>query len=195
MYRLRRAGLTALLALTAGFAPGCTSSEAGTQPEDAAFDALQARGAEAMGVDQYTSTHIFDALADGGRIELQRDVDDPAGVGAIRAHMAGIAEAFGSGDFTVPAFVHAQEVPGAAVMAALGERIAFEYRELPRGGELRLITTDPEALAAIHDFMAFQREEHRAGGSHVPAVDHATGHEGSGLHEMFKRLHGGGDAP
>ncbi|HKN66465.1 MAG TPA: hypothetical protein VJW73_09320, partial [Gemmatimonadaceae bacterium] len=54
---------------------------------DSAFASMQERGKMAMGVDQYTSTHHFDALPDGGRIELQRDVDDSAGVARIRAHI------------------------------------------------------------------------------------------------------------
>jgi len=117
-----------------------------------------------MGVDQYTSTHLFDALEDGGRIELQRDVEDAAGVAQIRAHLQHIAKAFGGGDFSEPAFVHMQSVPGASVMAAKRAAITYRYHELPRGGELRIVTQDPEALHAIHEFMAFQRQEHRAGG-------------------------------
>ena len=75
---------------------------------DSAFAALQARGADprAMGVDQYTSVHRFDALPDGGRIELQRAVDDSAGVAQIRSHLRAIAVAFATGDFGTPAFVH-----------------------------------------------------------------------------------------
>ena len=46
---------------------------------DSAFAALQERGKVAMGVDQYTSAHRFDDLADGGRIELQRDPADTVG--------------------------------------------------------------------------------------------------------------------
>jgi hypothetical protein len=69
---------------------------------------VQARGADArgMGVDQATSVHRFDALADGGRIELRRGVDDPAGVAQVRAHLRGVAAAFARGDFGTPAFVH-----------------------------------------------------------------------------------------
>jgi hypothetical protein len=130
---------------------------------DTAFAALQARGLEAMGVDQYTSSHSFDALPDGGRIELQRDVDDPAGVARIRAHLRGIAEAFKSGDFSTPALVHMQEVPGADVMAARRAVISYTFSELPRGGELRITTGDPAAVAAIHAFLAFQRQDHRTG--------------------------------
>src|SRR5688572_21274727 len=85
---------------------------------DSAFAALQRRGHQAMGVDQYTSTHRFDALPDGGRIELQRDGDDPEGVATIRAHLRSIADAFARGDFATPRFVHGQTVPGTETMAA-----------------------------------------------------------------------------
>jgi hypothetical protein len=44
-----------------------------------------------MGVDQYTSVHRFDALPDGGRIELQRAHDDSAGVAQIREHLRQVA--------------------------------------------------------------------------------------------------------
>ena len=131
---------------------------------DSAFMALQERGRAAMGVDQHTSTHRFDSLADGGRIELQRDADDPGGVETIRAHLRAIATAFAAGDFTTPAFVHLREVPGAAVMAAKRGAIAYAYHDLPRGGEVRIRTADPEALRAVHEFLAFQRHDHRAGG-------------------------------
>jgi len=117
-----------------------------------------------MGVDQNTSTHLFDALPDGGRIELQRDVDDPAGVQEIRMHLREVARAFEAGDFSTPAFVHMQQVPGTSVMAAKRGTISYTYRDLPSGGELRIVTKDREAIDAIHEFMAFQRHDHRAGG-------------------------------
>jgi hypothetical protein len=42
--------------------------------------------------------------------------------------------------------------------------ISYTVRDLPRGGELRITTRDPAAIAAVHDFMAFQRMDHHAGG-------------------------------
>lgn len=135
-------------------------------PADTAFAALQARGERHMGVDQYASTHRFDALPDGGRIELQSDRADPAAVAAIRAHMRTIAGDFARGDFTTPGLVHVKNVPGTKVMAAKRAAIAYEARDLPRGAELRIRirTRDPEVVRAIADFMAFQRAEHHAGG-------------------------------
>jgi hypothetical protein len=133
---------------------------------DSAFAALQARGKIEMGVDQYTSTHRFDDLADGGRIELTRDASDSAGVRTIREHLASIARAFAKGDFSTPFAVHARDVPGTKTMAAKRDAISYEFRPLPGGGEVRLSSKDAEAIRAIHAFMAFQRGDHRAGGEH-----------------------------
>ena len=153
-----------VLSLLAAFG-GCAAGD--RTPPDSAFAAVQARGAHArgMGVDQWTSVHRFDALADGGRIELQRGVDDSAGVAQVRRHLRGIAAAFAAGDFSTPAFVHMRQVPGAAVMAAERAAIDYAYRDLPRGGEVRIMTRDPEALRAVHAFVAYQRQDHRAGGA------------------------------
>lgn len=153
-----------VLALGACSAPRVAAAPSAEQRPDSTFAALQARGAAAMGVDQYTSTHRFDDLPDGGRIELQRNVDDAEGIAAIRAHLAGIAAAFARGDFGTPAMVHTREVPGTAAMAARAGAIRYEYRSLPRGGEVRITTRDSEALRAVHAFLAFQRSDHRAGG-------------------------------
>ena len=154
---------------------GCSDGHEIAQGEDArraaaasdsGFGAVQARGGQAMGVDQYTSTHLFQPLADGGRIELQRDAVDPAGREQILAHMQAIAAAFAAGDFAVPGFVHAREVPGTGVMAARRDRISYAVESLPKGGALRLRSADSSAVAAIHEFLAFQRMDHRAGTHH-----------------------------
>ena len=139
-----------------------TASEA-QDAGDTAFKSMQSRGRMAMGVDQYTSTHRFEDLPDGGRIELQRNRPDSAGVEAIREHLRAIAQAFAKGDFAAPALVHAGEVPGAHTMAEKHRAIRYQYRALPLGGEVRITTGDAEALQAIHTFLEFQRREHRVG--------------------------------
>ena len=135
---------------------------------DSAFVATQSRGRVVMGVDQYTSAHIFEDLSDGGRIVLERsDPQDTAGIGMVREHMRSIARAFRAGDFAQPFQVHAQAVPGTAVMAARRNMIRYDAVDRPRGGEVRLRSSDAKAIAAIHEFLAFQRGAH-----------HAAGHEG-----------------
>ncbi len=117
-----------------------------------------------MGVDQNASRHVFDDLPDGGRIELQADSVDSTAIAAIRAHISTIASAFQAGNFSTPDFVHSDRVPGTDVMAAKRAVIAYAFAELPRGGEVRITTHDAEALHAIHQFLAYQRQEHHAMG-------------------------------
>jgi hypothetical protein len=130
---------------------------------DSQFAGVQDRGAVAMGVDQYTSTHLFTPLDDGGLIELQRDTVDSAGIAQIRAHMRHIAVAFKDGDFTLPGMVHAQTVPGTDQMRSLKASITYTAEDLPRGAQVRIRTTDAAALNAVHEFLAFQRQDHHAG--------------------------------
>jgi hypothetical protein len=158
---------TRLLVLLAGLALPLSTQSVSAQAEpaknDSAVRALQDRGAKHMGVDQYTSVHHFASLPDGGRIELQRAVEDTAGVREIRHHLQQIAEAFRRGDFKIPGLVHdTAEVPGTRKMAEHKAHISYEFHELPRGGEVRIISSDHEAIAAIHEFLEFQRHEHHA---------------------------------
>lgn len=119
----------------------------------------------AMGVNQYTSTHKFDITSDGGRIELQANKFDSLDVAQIRAHMKLIQHAFEAGDFSTPAFVHLRDMPGTAIMAKNKALIHYTYGELPRGGEVKISTADPESRAAIAQFMQAQRTEHHASGN------------------------------
>jgi hypothetical protein len=164
----------AVLLLAAAVAiAGCgPRREQGVGSGESAFAATQTRGAQVMGVDQYTSAHVFEDLPDGGRIVLDRaDPADTAGIATIRRHMQSIAAAFRAGDFAQPFRVHAQTVPGTAVMAADRDAIHYEAVTRPRGAEVRLRSTDTAAIAAIHAFLAFQRGAH-----------HAAGREGAAAH-------------
>jgi len=134
-----------------------------TPAPDSSFAALQARGKMAMGVDQYASAHRFDILPDGGRIALEMKDGDSLAVAQIRAHMKLIEHAFQAGDFSTPEFVHARAMPGTDIMSRNKALIRYRYADLPRGGEVRITTTDPESLAAIREFLTAQRGDHRAG--------------------------------
>jgi len=147
---LRLAVAITLVAATRGLA----------QQKDSAFHEMQRRGAMVMGVDQYTSVHHFDKFPDGGRIALQRDVDDSAGTAVIRKHLRDMQHAFSAGDFSAPTTVHMHMMPGTAVMAERRNVIRYDVRDIPRGAELRMRTTDSAAVKAIHEFMDAQRTEH-----------------------------------
>ena len=129
---------------------------------DTGFAGVQKRGAAVMGVDQFTSQHVFEELPDGGRIILVRDPKDSVGTAQIRAHLREIAGQFARGDFTNPMLVHDLVVPGTTVMAAKRSRIRYSMRERAGGGEVRITTADAAARKAVRDFLAFQRSDHHA---------------------------------
>jgi TusA-related sulfurtransferase len=47
-------------------------------------------------------------------------------------------------------------------MATKKAVIRYSVRPLDRGGQLTIHTTDPDAVRAVHEFLAFQRAEHHA---------------------------------
>lgn len=157
----RRRILTLVLLLPIA---ACSRQDKAETHGDSSFAALQQRGEKAMGVNQYTSQHVFEPLPGGGRIVLQREASDSVGVAAIRAHMDTISKSFGNGDFAVPGFVHAtNDVPGTAAMKRLKAEITYTPQDLPGGAQVVISTRNPQAMSAIHEFLAFQRMDHRAG--------------------------------
>jgi hypothetical protein len=158
---MKRPGIL-LLSLLLG---ACTKQAANeNKPADSAFAAVQERGKAVMGVDQYTSKHVFEDLPDGGRVVLERnDASDTAAIATIRAHMQDVLKDFRAGDFSKPFQVHAMQVPGTDVMRANASKISYSVQDRPRGAELRMSTKDSTSLAAIREFFAFQRKDHRAG--------------------------------
>ena len=50
------------------------------------------------------------------------------------------------------------------VMRELRAAISYEFAALPRGGEVRIRSSNSDAVEAIHSFLAFQRSDHRAAG-------------------------------
>jgi len=104
------------------------SAHAAHAANDTTFESMQRRGRDAMGVDPYTSAHRFDALADGGRIELRRDRDDSAGTARIREHMRDIARVFAAGDFGTPATVHVKTVHRFLAFQRAEHRVAAPSR-------------------------------------------------------------------
>jgi hypothetical protein len=129
--------------------------------------AMNQRGAMAMGFDQDKTTHHFSLYEDGGRIDVS--VNDPAdrkNLEAIRSHLPHIATMFGSGNFDAPMLVHdSTNVPGTASMARLKDAITYTYVETARGGRVDIVTSSKPAIAAVHEFLAFQIRDHKTGDS------------------------------
>jgi hypothetical protein len=125
---------------------------------------VEKHGDAAMGFPHDTTTHHFRILPDGGAIEVTaNDSKDTQNIQAIRTHLTHVATMFSNGDFSIPMFVHSQVPPGVTEMKDRRTEISYSFDELPDGGRVRIKTANKDALNAIHDFLAFQIEDHHTG--------------------------------
>ena len=127
---------------------------------------VETRGDQAMGFSQQMTTHHFTLTNDGGIIEVEADnPNDKASRDAIRQHLDHIATLFSQGDFDLPMFIHAQTPPGVPAMKRLKEQIKYQTQPTAKGAEVKIATTNPEAVSAIHQFLRFQIQDHHTGDS------------------------------
>ena len=160
--------MTHVIAALLAFALQHSGMPAGLSHEEhltqlAKEDALKRRGAQAMGFDQDKTAHHFVTSASGGSIEVEvKDAADSASLRQIRSHLKEIAGAFAKGDFAKPFETHAEVPPGVPAMERLKPVIRYKYEETPRGGVVRISTSDPEALKAVHEFLHYQGREHHS---------------------------------
>jgi hypothetical protein len=127
---------------------------------------VEGHGDRAMGFPHDKTTHHFRMAADGGAIEVTvNDSSDKANSTAIRSHLSHIATMFGNGDFSTPMFIHDSIPPGVTTMKLMKSDIRYTYEEMSTGGRVRINSDNPIAVAAIHDFLRFQINEHQTGDS------------------------------
>ena len=126
--------------------------------------ALKERGRRAMGFDQDRTTHHFILRPDGGIISVEvNDPNDDTNRNAIRTHLERIAEDFTMGRFDAPFATHGEEPPGTSAMRAQRRSIRYVVEQTASGARVRISSTNDAAIAAIHDFLAYQIREHQTG--------------------------------
>jgi hypothetical protein len=144
--------------------PLMREGESSKSQHDAHHTSLDERGARAMGFSQTATAHHFLLKPDGGVIQVEvKDAADTANRDLVRQHLSHVARLFAEGDFDTPALVHGRTPPGAEALRRLKSEISYTYEETETGGRVRISTKNAEALAAVHDFLRFQIEDHRTG--------------------------------
>ena len=129
------------------------------------------RGDHVMGFDHEKTVHHFELKPDGGIIRAEAmDASDENSIESIRRHFVEISGLFSNGDFSKPAMIHDRVPPGVSVMTRLKKEIHYSTHEIAKGSEVRIKTSNQEALKAIHEFLRFQIEDHATGDS--PAIHH-----------------------
>jgi hypothetical protein len=146
-----------------GTASGTESSSTAARQAEVAT-----RGAQVMPFDLEQTRHLFQSLDDGGlQTVTAKDPANREQIALVQAHLQEEAAKFQRGDFSDPAKIHGEEMPGLAALKAGAGQIEIQYLPLPDGAQIRYTTKDPTLVMAIHHWFMAQRADHRR---------HASGH-------------------
>ncbi|MBX2862260.1 MAG: hypothetical protein KTR27_01790 [Leptolyngbyaceae cyanobacterium MAG.088] len=118
-------------------------------------------GAQVMPFDLERTTHHFEALQDGGLQTVV--VDNPVEVEQVKLiqqHLQKETAKFQAGDFSDPAAIHGDTMPGLKHLMSGYRDLQVEYTPLPDGGQIRYTAQHPNLVSALHDWFAAQRSDH-----------------------------------
>ena len=164
----------ALLALCAGLASQTAMGQPAAQQRQAE---VAARGAQVMPFELAATSHVFTKNRNGGLQQvLVRNPKDKEQLRLVRSHLREIAGHFQAGDFSAPARIHGEAMPGLAQLrqAKPGE-ITVHYRELPNGAQIRYATSNPALVPVLHQWFDAQLSDHGADAREGHA--HHQGHQ------------------
>jgi hypothetical protein len=79
----------------------------------------------------------------------------------IREHLSKISQEFIQGDFSSPAKIHGENMPGLDELhKAKPGHIKIDYRELADGAEINYSTDDATLIKALHHWFDAQLSDH-----------------------------------
>ena len=119
------------------------------------------KGAKIMPFDLEQTTHHFQPLENGGlQMVTVKDPSNSTQIALIQTHLKEEAEKFHRGDFSDPAKIHGENMPGLAALQTSAQHINIQYTALPNGAQIRYSTKDPALVMALHQWFAAQRADH-----------------------------------
>ena len=92
---------------------------------------------------------------------IVKDPDNAEQIKLIRGHLAKISHEFQKGDFSNPAKIHGDTMPGLDELhKAKPGQINVVYKELPDGAQIDYSTDIPVLINAIHQWFDAQLSDH-----------------------------------
>ena len=144
-------------------ARAATDGQHGMQASQTRQAEVARKGATVMPFDLTRTTHFFDDLKTGGVETVSaNDKTDSGQIRLVRAHLSAEAKRFSHGDFSDPAKIHGENMPGLAELSHAGAKLRVKYKSLPAGASLTYSSRDEVVVAAIHEWFAAQRSDHMA---------------------------------
>jgi hypothetical protein len=151
--------------LLAGLVVGLAACGGGHDRQQEVAD----RGRTVMPFDLDRTTHRF-AKSDTGGVQsvVADDPTDDEQIGLVRQHLRDEAARFSRGDFTDPARIHGDDMPGLRTLRGSAGRIEISYEDTVDGGRITYTTPEPVLVSALHAWFDAQVGDH---GSHA---EHGT---------------------
>ena len=119
-------------------------------------------GSDVMPFSVKATTHVFTKTAHGGTQRVvAKSLADAGQVKLVREHLHDIQSQFLKGDFSGPAHIHGDEMPGLAELkAAKPGQVAIDYKDVAGGAELNFRTADAKLVHALHEWFDAQVSDH-----------------------------------
>jgi hypothetical protein len=154
---------------------GMAAQTAGKASE-ARLDEVAQRGRHVMPFNLEQTTHVFSRTENGGVQQvIVKDKSNAEQIKLIREHLAKISHEFTQGDFSNPAKIHGDTMPGLnELRKAKPGQIKIDYKELTDGAEITYSTDDANFINALHQWFDAQLSDH--------ARHAVTGHTNHSMH-------------
>jgi hypothetical protein len=138
------------------FDMGCTTMQPESRQEH-----IHHMGSGVMPFELSKTTHVFQMTEEGGiQRVLVKDPADAKQIELVQQHLQHEAERFQKGDFSDPAVLHGEEMPGLRELAAGAAHLTVTYASLPNGAEITFATQDMRLVTAVHQWFGAQLSEH-----------------------------------
>jgi hypothetical protein len=139
-----------------------TPTQAVEKASEQRLDEVAQRGIHVMPFNLEQTTHVFSKTEKGGLQQvIVKDSANAEQIKLIREHLTKISNEFRKGDFSDPAKIHGDTMPGLdELRKAKPGQIDVVYKELSNGAEITYTTNVPVLINAIHQWFDAQLSDH-----------------------------------
>jgi hypothetical protein len=124
--------------------------------------AVERRSEQVMPFSMSDTMHIFTPTSAGGVQSVMVDDSDPHQIALVQKHLHEEAIAFAHGDFSDPAYIHGNNMPGLAELRRDYAKMSVTYTSTNNGARIVYYSDDPKLVAAVHEWFSAQVQDHGA---------------------------------
>jgi hypothetical protein len=131
--------------------------------------ALLTRATRVSGVDSERVNRHFYVLKNGGAVEITaKDANDDATIKAIQTYLKKESDLWMKGNFDNIAAVYGRAPEATTQLKKLRDNVTYAVVPEENGAVVRMLTINPMAKSAIHDYLRFQIDQLKTGDPTTP---------------------------